>query len=77
MSTKALGPTVSEGSMSKQASGDFKDPSPRWANAGNADGAISIVPPAAVRLKKGISQPIWIIARVAVCVPGFVRQEQL
>jgi hypothetical protein len=63
--------------MSKQESGDFKDPSPRWANAENAGGAISIVPPAAVRLKKGISLPIWITARVVVCVPGFVRLEPL
>ena len=77
MSTKPLGLAVSEGSMSKQESGDFKDPSPKWANAGNADGAISIVPPAAVRLKRGISLQIWITARVAVCVPSFVRQEQL
>lgn len=77
MSTKAPGPAVSEGLTSKQESGDFKDPSPRWANAESADGATSIVPPVAVRLKKGISQLIWITARVAVYVPGFVLQEQL
>jgi hypothetical protein len=63
--------------MPKLESGDFRDPSPRWANAENAGGAISIVLPAAVRSKKDISQPTWNTAKVVVCVPEFVQEKQL
>ena len=63
--------------MSKRESGDFRDPSPRWPNAENAGGVMSIVLPAAASSKKDISPPIWTTAKVVVCAPGFARPKQL